>query len=53
MKTTTSLFLALTLCVVAVPSGAQPVDTSTIRFGEGALAFAEGAIQKRRLVMAL
>lgn len=46
MKTTTSLFLALTLCVVAVPSGAQPVDTSTIRFGEGALAFAEGAIQK-------
>ncbi|MCC6140301.1 MAG: OmpA family protein [Nitrospira sp.] len=46
MKTTTSLFLALTLCVGAVPAGAQPVDTSTIRFGEGALAFAEGAIQK-------
>jgi len=46
MKTTTSLLLALALCVVAAPAGAQPVDTSTIRFGEGALAFAEGAIQK-------
>lgn len=46
MKTTTSLFLALTLGVGVVPAGAQPVDTSTIRFGEGALSFAEGAIQK-------
>lgn len=46
MKTTTSLFLALALSVVTAPAGAQPVDTSTIRFGEGALAFAEGAIQK-------
>ena len=46
MKTTTSLLLALALCVGTVPAGAQPVDTSTIRFGEGALAFAEGAIQK-------
>jgi chemotaxis protein MotB len=46
MKTTTSLFLALALCVVTAPAGAQPVDTSTIRFGEGALAFAAGAIQK-------
>jgi len=32
--------------MVAVPAGAQPVDTSAIRFGEGAVAFAEGAIQK-------
>ncbi|SPP64450.1 OmpA family protein [Nitrospira lenta] len=46
MKTTTSLFLALALSVVTAPAGAQSVDTSTIRFGEGALAFAEGAIQK-------
>ena len=46
MKTTTSLFLALALCVVTTSAGAQPVDTSAIRFGEGALAFAEGAIQK-------
>ena len=46
MKTTTSLLVALALCVVAVPAEAQPVDTSTIRLGEGAVAFAQGAIQK-------
>ena len=46
MKTTTSLFLALALCVAMAPAEAQPIDTSTVRFGEGALAFAEGAIQK-------
>ncbi len=46
MKTTTSLFLALSLCMGTVPAKAQPIDTSSIRLGEGALAFAQGAIQK-------
>ena len=46
MKTTTSLLLALSLCVSTGLAQAQPVDISTIRFGEGALAFAQGAIQK-------
>lgn len=46
MKTTTSLFLALSLFAFTGPADAQPVDTSTIRSGEGALAFAQGAIQK-------
>lgn len=46
MKTTTSLLLALSIWVVTVPADAQPTDTSSIRFGESALAFAEGAIQK-------
>ena len=46
MKTTTSLFLALSLLVFMGQAEAQPVDTSTIQFGEGALAFAQGAIQK-------
>mgnify|MGYP001613763967 CR=1 FL=1 len=46
MKTITSLLLALALCVVTTPAVAQPLDTSTIRLGEGALAFAQGAIQK-------
>ncbi|MEQ1795897.1 MAG: OmpA family protein [Nitrospira sp.] len=46
MKTTTSLLLVLSIWVAATPTTAQPIDTSSIRFGEGALAFAEGAIQK-------
>lgn len=46
MKTTTSLLLALSIWIVTVPVEAQPADTSTIRFGEGALAFAAGTIQK-------
>lgn len=46
MKTTTSLLLALSIWVVTVPAEAQSPDTSSIRFGESALAFAEGAIQK-------
>ena len=46
MKTMTALFLALSFSVVAVSADAQPIDTSSIRFGEGALTFAEGAIQK-------
>lgn len=46
MKTTTSILFALSLCVGTTPGFAQPVDTSTIRFGEGALEFAQGAIQK-------
>lgn len=46
MKTTTAPLLALSFCLITVPAQAQPVDTSSIRLGEGALAFAEGAIQK-------
>ncbi|MDQ1290345.1 MAG: chemotaxis protein MotB [Nitrospirota bacterium] len=47
MKTTTSLLLlALSIWVVTVPAEAQSTDTSSIRFGESALAFAAGAIQK-------
>lgn len=46
MKTMTALFMALSFSVVVVTVPAQAVDTSSIRFGEGARAFAEGAIQK-------
>lgn len=46
MKTTTALLLGLSLWIMTAPAEAQPVDTSSIRFGESALAFAAGTIQK-------
>ena len=46
MKTMTSLLLALSVWIITAPVEAQPADTSSIRFGENALAFAAGTIQK-------
>ena len=46
MKTMTSLLLALSIWIITAPVEAQPADTSSIRFGESALAFAAGTIQK-------
>lgn len=46
MKTTTSLLLVLSIWIITTPVEAQPADISSIRFGESALAFAAGTIQK-------
>jgi chemotaxis protein MotB len=48
MKTLTPVILALSLSLNLLPQGAlaQTLDASEVRFGERALAFASGAIQK-------